>query len=361
MKLYSRYLLTKTAATFVGFLAILVCLIWFSRAISLVKFVTENGVKISQFLYLFVLILPWLLLFIIPISLFAAILMTYNRLISNNEITLLKNSGLTKLQICRPIAGLTFACSALCFLISFYFMPYANQQLRLMRYDFRNNYASLAFNPQTFETLNNLTIYARNRDKNNNLFGILLHDERSQKYSATITAKKGSIATEEGTVLLHMEDGTLQKFDRLTSKSEILNFDNYVFNLTENNQDHRAPRWNAKERFFDDLIEPEPDTDHILLEKFRAEIHQRITFPLFPIIFSLIAFSCILHGQFSRRGNLRNVVAAIFGATLFLASTLSICDLIASSAGCIPLLYLNLALFIALSLKFLTDKTGKKL
>ncbi len=360
MNLYSRYIFTKTVTGFAGFISILISLIWFSRAIGLVRYVTENGVKLNQFLYLFVLILPWLLLFIIPVSIFAAILMIYSRLISSNEITILKNSGLTKLAICRPVAGFAIVCSVFCFLISFYLMPFANQQLRLLRFDFRNNYTSLAFNPQTFETLNNLTIYAKNRDEKNNLFGILLHDERSKKYSITITAQKGNIVAEESSALLYMEDGTVQKFNNEDNKSEILNFDNYVFNLTEGKQNNRTPRWNAKERFLQDLLEPEADADYLELEKFRSEIHQRIVFTLFPIIFSLIALSCILHGQFSRKGTLPNVLMAIFLATVFLATTLTFCDLIASSPGCIPLLYLNVALFIAVSLKFLTNNYRKK-
>ena len=286
--------------------------------------------------------------------------MIYGRLIGSNEITILKNSGLTKLAICRPVAGFAILCSVFCFLISFYLMPYANQQLRLSRFDFKNNYTSLAFNPQTFETLNNLTIYAKDRDENNNLFGILLHDERSKKYSVTITAKKGNIVAEENSALLYMENGTVQKFNNEDSKSEILNFDNYVFNLTENKQTSHTPRWNAKERFFADLIDPEPDTDYLELEKYRAEVHRRITFPLFPIIFSLIALACILHGQFRRGGNSLNVLTAIAVVTVFLATTLTISDLITSAPGFIPLLYFNLALFIAVSLRFLTNNYRKK-
>jgi lipopolysaccharide export system permease protein len=359
LNLYSRYLLTRTTITFIGFLSILICLIWFSRAISLVKYVTENGVQLGQFLFLFVLILPWLLLFIIPVSLFAAILITYNRLLLNNEITILKNSGLTKLQICRPILWLVILCVVFCYMISFYLMPYSNQKLRLLRHDFRNNYNSLSFNPQTFETLNNLTIYARNRDQDNNLFGIILNDERSSKYSVTITAKKGNIVSENSSALLYMEDGTLQKFNRLDNKSEILKFDNYVFNLIENEKASRHTRWGAKERFLPDLINYGPEVDYILADKLRSEFHQRLAFPLFSLVFSLIAFSCILYGQFSRGGNLRNIIMAISGTTLFLATSIPLADLIEYSARCIPLLYLNFALFIAISLKFLVSNYRK--
>lgn len=113
-------------------------------------------------------------------------------------------------------------------------MPYANKELRLSRVNIQDNYASLSFNPQTFETLKELTIYAKNRDKKNNLFGILLHDERASEYSITITAKNGRIVTEDRSALLYMENGTVQKFNYKEQKSEILDFDNYVFNLAEN-------------------------------------------------------------------------------------------------------------------------------
>ncbi len=238
-------------------------------------------------------------------------------------------------------------------------MPYSNQKLRLLRHDFRNNYNTLSFNPQTFETLNNLTIYAKNRDQNNNLFGIILNDERSKKYSVTITAKKGNIIAKESSALLYMEDGTLQKFNKLDNKSEILKFDNYVFNLIENDKPSIHTTWGAKERFLPDLLDFGPDVDYILADKLRSELHQRLLFPLFSAVFSLIAFSCVLHGQFSRRGNLRNLIIATVGVALFLTTSIAISNLITSSEKCVPLLYLNFALFIAISLKFLVSNYRK--
>jgi lipopolysaccharide export system permease protein len=356
LKVYSRYIFEKTLLNFAGFGAIFIALIWFSRAIGFVKYVTENGVKLSQFFSLFLLILPWLLLFIIPVSLFAAILLVYNRMLASNEITILKNSGLTKIEICTPVIPIAIASSLFCFLISFYLMPYANKELRLSRIDFKNNYASLAFNPQTFETLNKLTIYAKNRDENNHLSGILLHDERAEGYSITITAKNGNIVSENNSGLLYMEDGTVQKFNYTTKKSEILNFDNYVFNLTEAKKGSDSMRWKPKERYISELINPGDDTEESELRKYRAEIHERFTYPLLPIIFSLIGISFVLRGQFSRSGNLPNTVIAISVATGFLILTMTIGDLVETSTFFSPLLYLNFLAFGFLSYKILTEK-----
>ncbi len=359
MKLYSRYIFHKTIAGFAAIIAILISLIWFSRAITFVRYIAENGIELSKFFYLFVLILPWLLLFIIPVSLFMAILLIYNRLITNNEITILKNSGLTKLEICRPALSLGVFASLICFGISFYLMPYANKELRILRIDFQDNYANLAFNPQTFESLKELTIYAKNRNENNQLSGILLHDERADQYSMTITAQTGRIVTEDNSALLYMENGTVQKFNYISRKSEILNFDNYVFNLSENNKDVTRLRWKSKERYLHELINPD-DAEEYEIKRYRAEIHQRFTYPLLSVIFSIIALACILRGGFSRSGNLMNIILAVFLVAIFFSVTIASYSLIESSPKFTPVLYLNFIIFFAVSLKLLTANFRKK-
>jgi lipopolysaccharide export system permease protein len=360
MKIYSHYILKKTLIAFAGLISVFVTLIWFSRAIVFVKYVTENGIKLSQFLYLFVLVLPWLLLFIIPISLLVAILLVYSQLSSDNEITILKNSGLTKLQICKPIAPLAIFSTLICFAISFFFMPYANKQLRLSKLDFRNNYSSLSFNPQTFETLNNLTIYAKNRDENNRLSGILLHDERSDQYSITITAKSGKIVSEANSALLYMENGSIQKLNYNNDKTEILNFDSYVFNLTETQKGDDSMRWKPKERYLHELLNPNDDSEESDLQKYRVEIHERFTYPLLPLVFALLGLSCILKGEFRRQGNAPNIILATILASAFLGLVILIYGLVQSSPKFTPLLYLNFILFSALSLRLLTNNYKKK-
>jgi lipopolysaccharide export system permease protein len=235
-------------------------------------------------------------------------------------------------------------------------MPYANKELRISRNNIQDNYANLAFNPQTFESLKELTIYARNRNEFNPLFGILLHDERSLDHSITITAKTGKIVAEDKSALLYMEDGTVQKFNYSDKKSEILNFDNYVFNLTENQKSSTKLRWKAKERYLHELLNPDNESE-FESNKYRAEIHQRLTYPLLPITFSLIALGFILRGKFSRRGNLENIVLAILTSTSFLILTFITYDFIESSPNFIIFLYLNFALFTMFGIKLLDENS----
>jgi Predicted permeases len=81
----------------------------------------------------------------------------------------------------------------------------------------------------------------------------------------------------------------VQKFNYHDSKSEILNFDNYVFNLNENQKGSTSIRWKPKERYLDELINPQDDYEDSDLKKYRAELHERFTYPLLPLTFSMIA------------------------------------------------------------------------
>jgi len=353
LPLYSRYLLQKTTAAFAAIISVLVLLVWFSKAISFIGYVTENGVSLDKFFYLFVLILPWLLLFIAPISLLTAILLIFNRMNITNEIIILKNSGLTKLQICKPIILLAILISLFCYGISFYLMPYANKEMRILRVNINNNYTSLSFNPQTFETLKGLTIYAKDRDENNQLSGLLLHDERNAQYSLTITAKTGKIALEDRSALLHMEDGTVQKLNYSDGRSEILNFDSYIFNLTEMQKSYGSFRWKESELYMHELLNPGIDVDGERLAKYRVEINQRLTYPLLPIAFTFIAAALVLHGQFNRHGNSQNTIAAILTAAIFLSLMIGSYSLIEISPKFVALPYLNFLLFMAVGLRLL--------
>jgi lipopolysaccharide export system permease protein len=275
-------------------------------------------------------------------------------MIVDNEVTILKNCGLNKIQICRPTFKIAIFCSLFCYLISFYLMPYANKELRNAKRYLTSNYASLSFTPKTFENLNNLTIYIKDRDSDNNLVGILIHDKRPIKYSLTITAEKGYISAENNSALLYMENGTIQRFNHEQVKSEIINFDNYVFNLSDNSSIDDKKILKPRERtinellsyndYFDDGVEP---------EEIRAEIHQRLTYPLLSINLSMIGLAFILRGSFSRRGNTKNIVLAIICSASLVAITTMIYSFIVNAPQFIAALYMVMVLFFIANLRML--------
>jgi len=241
-----------------------------------------------------------------------------------------------------------------------YLMPLANKELRISRINITNNYTNLAFSPKTFETINNITIYANDHDDQNNLYGVMLHDQRNAEYSLTITSQKGHIIVEKSSALLYMENGTVQKFNYASHKSEILHFDDYVFNLTETKADKRTFSWKARERYISELISPKEEISEKKRLKFWVELNERLIYPLLPIIFSLISLASLLRGSFNRKGNGSNIITAVIANVIFFASLMASLSLIEKSISLTPIPYVVIAIFVIASTAALTSNYRKK-
>jgi lipopolysaccharide export system permease protein len=353
MQIYNLYLARKITGSFLVIVSTLILLIWFAKAVGFIRFITEKGVSLIDFINLFVLILPWLLLIIIPISLFLAVLISYNQMSSHNEIVILKNTGLDNIKLAKPAIAVAVICCLICYLISFFLMPFSNKKLRSIRSDVGHNYVNLVISPGIFETLNSLTIYVKNRDQNNKLSGVLIYDSRNKEYSTTITASSGDIKQDNGATLLYLGSGTAEKFNYQTKKTDILHFDSYVVNLADNSQPIKSPNWKAGERYINELLYPEEDASYQDLKNYYLELHQRIVYPLLSIVMTLIAVAFVLGGKFSRHGNSSHSVKATLCAAAFIVMVMFSYNLISKSSAFTPILYLTSLVFVIISFRIL--------
>lgn len=356
--IYQKYILRNLLLHFGAVVATLVLLIWFSRAVGFISYITENGVEIKQFFYLFVLILPWIANYIIPISLFIAFLICFSRLALNNEITILKGCGLSNLRIAKPAIYLALFAAFICYLNSFYLAPYANKKLRVSKNEINGNYVNLSFNPQTFETFKKTTIYSQQRDLANNLYGVFIHNDRLDKTSLTITAKSGKLMANEDGALMYLNNGTMQRFNRNTKKSEILVFDSYVFNLAEQENEVSQYNWKPGEKYFHELLNGNEGLSQQEIGKIRSEISQRILGPLANINLAIIAIAFLLSGKFRRGGGLLDRVYSVVTAVFYLTADIFLFQISETKQNLLFLPYVNFLIFFVAGLFLLQSKRG---
>jgi len=320
--IYQKYIFKNNLRNFCLILVILIFLVWFSRAIVFIDLVIEKGIATTQFLQLFILILPWIMLYILPFSLLVANIISINNMQQNSEITAIKSFGISNLDMAKAIILLGLVVSVIAYSISFYFMPYANRQLRLFRNDLRDSYSKIAFKPGNFEAIKNVNIYAQKRD-GDRLFGLFIHDQRSKSQTFTITAESAMLDTK--LLLLSLNNGTLQRINHQTNKTDILYFEKYLFSFDDSkNNSENGIFWKANERYFYELLYPESNLPEKYYEKIKTEIHQRIIFPLTPLIFSLISAFFLLKNHSKRDSGIKNIVFAnVFCFGFFILSLIS--------------------------------------
>jgi lipopolysaccharide export system permease protein len=307
MRQYERYLFMHLLWPTVVITASLTAIVWLTQILKFLEFMLSRGLSLGDFLFLIGLMLPSLLLVLVPISLAIAVIYTYNRLTSESELIVLNAVGVSKWQLAKPTLMMGLVCAAFCYALAIYVMPRANEKFQDIRVFFRDKYASVLLEEEVFNTpMDGMTVFVRERDSNNNLSGILLYDNRDRSQNITMIAQRGRVEQTEAGPRFHLSDGMRQQWRN--GMVSWLKFDNYTIDIAFYGEDVARKR-NANERTLWQLFNPEGLTEK-QQAAYRAEAHQRLTWPLFALTLPLVALAVLFTSEFNRRGQWRRVMVA---------------------------------------------------
>jgi len=151
--------------------------------------------------------LAWMLVLVIPMACLVATLMAFGAMSQNNEITIIKASGVS---LWKMMIGPVLASGVLCYLLILFnnhVLPDANHKAKILTFDISRTKPTLSLEPGVFsQEVNNYAILVRKIDKNTNeLEGITIYDYTDQSKINVVTAKKGKIFFSKDQTKLIME------------------------------------------------------------------------------------------------------------------------------------------------------------
>jgi lipopolysaccharide export system permease protein len=336
----SRYILRQCFGVMIFITAALSAAVWIAQSLPLIDLIVNRGLSLDLFLYLAALIMPRFVDIVLPIGAFIAVLLTFNRLTVESELVVMRAAGLGPMSLARPVLILAAVAFAILMTLSLYVLPVTSRAFKDLQFEIRNRFVASLIQEGTFTTISDkLTIYIRNRNADGSVGGLLINDSRDPEKPVTILAERAAfVDTPAGTRIL-MLNGNRQQFDPRTRKLSLLTFQRYTLELDSLKDAPGARFRGAEERFFGELLFPSTKFDPIIIHSFIMEAHQRILVPLSALSFSLIPLACVLPGEFSRRGQVKRVIAAIVAAFLFQMASLGVNNLAARFDRAIPLMY----------------------
>lgn len=336
MRQYERYLFMHLLLPAVLVTAALTGIIWLTQMMRFIHYILNRGLTIGDFLYLTGLMLPSLFVVLIPIALGIAIIYTYNRLTADSELVVLNAVGVSKLQLARPALLLGAAGMLLCFTLSLYVMPLSNQKFADLRNFFRDKYASVLLEEQVFnQPVDGITVFVRQRDPNGTLHGILLHDNRNVYAPITMMADRGRLEQTETGPRFYLEKGVRQQVEG--GRVSWLSFDNYGVDIAFYSKKAERER-EPSELMLPALLKGNPadiKQDRML----RAELHQRLGWPLMCLVIPVLALSLLSAGEFNRRGQWKRIVTAAAGIAISVMLFFMLRSTIVKHSFMTPMLY----------------------
>jgi lipopolysaccharide export system permease protein len=316
----SRYIFRTTFSAFVVVLVSLTAVIWVTQALHDFDLMTSQGQTVLVFVGITGLIIPLLVLVIAPIALLIAIAHVLNKLSTDSEIVVMNASGMSPWRLFRAFLSVAIVVSLLVAVISAYFAPKGLRLLRDWLTEVRANVVQTIVQPGRFTTIENgVTIHIRERRSNGQLIGIFLDDWRNPAERVTMMAESGELHDNDKGTFLILQNGLIQR--RLANERDpgMVVFDRYAFDLSQfAGGGAQAVKYSIRERYLWQLLFPDPK-DQFYREQpgeFRAEMYDRLTAPLYPLAFAVLAFAYLGAPRTNRQSRTLSMLGAIGAVAL---------------------------------------------
>ncbi len=330
----NRYIFRTTLGAFLIILVSLTAVIWVTQALRDIDLMTNQGQTILVFVGITGLIVPLLVLVIAPIALLIAVAHTLNKMSSDSEIIVMNAAGMSPWTLFRAFMSVAIVVSILVMVISAYFAPKGLRMLRDWLTEVRANVVSTIVQPGRFTAIQTgVMIHIRERRTNGQLMGIFLDDRRNPNERITVLSETGELVDNDNGTYLILQTGVVQRQETGQNDPAMVVFDRYAFDLSQFSGGQQAVKYSIRERYLWQLAFPDPK-DQFYIEQpgqFRAELHDRLIAPLYPIAFVVIAFAYLGAPRTNRQSRSLSMVGAIsavallrligFSSTVFGANT----------------------------------------
>jgi lipopolysaccharide export system permease protein len=308
-----RYIFRTTLGAFLVVLVSVTLLMWITQALRNIDLMTNQGQSILVFVGITALIIPLLVLLMAPIALMIAVAHVLTKMSNDSELIVMNAAGMPPWQIFRPYLGVGIVVSMLVAAVSLYVSPECLHLLRTWATEVRTDFIANIVQPGRFTSMEGkLTFHIRERRPNGQLLGILVDDQRDPKERISILAEQGDILKNDSGTYLVLQTGTVQRQEAGSRDPAMVLFDRYAFDLSRLASGPQA-RYSVQERYFAELLDPSPEDSATPEQRgaIRAEIHNRLTAPLYPLAFLVVAFVFLGAPRTTRQSRSTSLVAAV--------------------------------------------------
>lgn len=343
MNIIQRYVFRQAANAVLLILLSLSGVVWIAIALRQLNVVTSQGQDVWMLIQMTTLALPNLLAVIAPFALLIASLHTLNRLNSDSELIVLTAAGANIWIVAKPLIVLSLIVAMAVAYVNHIAMPWSLRLLREYIVAMRTDLLTQVIQPGRFTSPEpGLTFHIRERALNGELQGLIMHDTRDPKSASSYLAETGEIVKQGSTAYLVMKTGHIVRRPDPAQGGQIIAFERYAVDLEQfESRVAEATDLRPRERYYSELVNP-GDSPTFKAEpgKFRSELHDRLSSPLYPIAFTLIALATVGRAQSTRQNRTQWMVFGFLGGAGTRLAGLAVNNIVAVNAAAVPLMYL---------------------
>lgn len=352
MKIINRYFLRQLVAIFVMLLLVLTGLAWMMQIMSMMKFLLKYGIELDSFLGLTALMIPFIMSIIIPFVTFIAVIFVYNKMISDNEVTVMAASSMSPRQIARPALRLATILTILNLALNIWAVPTTQGRFYDMQWNLKYGMAHMKLQEGSFTEISNGLVVYVDKVSGHDLNQVMLSDMRDKDSPSMIFAEKGKLVLTVRGLSLVMTNGSLQTSGQhmVTGTFETFDMDLNVVDK-EGNDSFRVRRVPTME-LLRVAFDAESEKQHKMI---LSELCSRFLTPMMNLILAALCATILLRTSLLRRRASLAPVMAVAAMAATMAAYMALSNMISSMTE-FGLLALGLVGLLALILIILSKK-----
>jgi lipopolysaccharide export system permease protein len=223
-------------------------------------------------------------------------------------------------------------------------MPASYRQIRDVLSKVRADFLTYLVREGQFVTLDQgFVFHYRERGSGGALLGIFIQDRRDAAKISTYIAEAGVTINSADNNFLVLEKGYVHQQARNERTSAIVQFESYALDLAQFAGGSEAGALRPRERPTLDLLRLTPaNADAFARQyygRFRAELHERLSAPLYVLAFAMIAFAALGQARTTRQGRSAAIMAAIGIVLALRVAGFAASNMSARNAGAVALVY----------------------
>lgn len=325
MKTLDKYFSRQLIGIFVMLLLILTGLAWMVQIMSMMKFLMNYGIELTNFLGLTAMMVPFILSIIIPFVTFIAILFVYNKMIGDNEVIVMASTGASPARIARPALVLAGVLTLAHFVLNVWIVPATQARFYDTQWNLRYGLAHLKLQEAAFTEMSHGLVVYVDKVSGHDLNHVMLSDTRNNKSQITIFAENGKLVTTMRGLSIVMTNGSLQA----TGNGDVIGtFDAFDMDLsvTEKSGDSafKARRMSTTGLFKSLGQDLTPKQHKTVL----SELCNRIFGPVMNMILALLAVTILLRSSLLRRRASFAPAGAVLAMSVVMASFMSLSSML---------------------------------
>jgi lipopolysaccharide export system permease protein len=305
----NRYILKEMFIPFSINIFIFTFLFLMTEMIEITNWIVNYKLSVWSVLAFIFYTMPWFLMFIIPMSVMLAVLLTFLRLSGDNEIVALKSCGLSIYGLLPSVLIFALIGFLLTIFITLYGIPRAKASLEEMALKVAASNADIGLKERTFnDAFKGVMLYVNKVDlKNKKLIDVFIEDKRQPEIVTTVVAPEGRLISEPEKFIYHLilSNGTIHQTNLKERSVNSIQFDRYTLSLdfkkemgqVTDREKHREEMSIAELRQF---IKGSANKDE---DYYKAKIvlHRRFSIPVACLALGLLAFPLGIQSKSTKR------------------------------------------------------------